>query len=77
MKGREAKEIEEAEGRRDLASLHPPTVGSRGTNRLLTAVHASISIVPGDNNCVCTTFCERMHVSKGVNSTLKVAKELQ
>lgn len=51
------EEIEEAQGRRDLASLHAPTVGSRGANCLLTAVHASISIVPGYNNCVCANFC--------------------
>lgn len=54
LTGERIKEKEETQGGGDLASLHPPTVGSRGTNSLLTAVYASISIVPGDNNSVCT-----------------------
>lgn len=49
-----------------MASLHPPTVGSKDTNRFLAAVHASISIVPGDNNCVCTqlsvNLCVRVSI---------------
>lgn len=67
--GKRIEEKEETQGGGDLASLHPPTVGSRGTNSLLTAVHASISIVPGDNNSVCAQLsvnvCVRVSIVHG------------
>lgn len=54
---KEKKKIQKRKERRGEERLgkHSPShsVGSRGTNCLLTAVHASISIVPGDNNSVC------------------------
>lgn len=53
MRGEQEK-IKEGEER--LAKHSPShSVGSKGTNCLLTAVHESISIVPGDNN---TTLCD-------------------
>lgn len=54
---------------------HSPShsVGSRGTNCLLTAVHASISIVPGDNN----SMCDCVSVCAHVITQLKVAMRWQ
>lgn len=52
--GQKRKGKERRGGQKRRLGRHSPShsVGSRGTNCLLTAVHASISIVPGDNNLV-------------------------
>lgn len=65
-------QTEEVLDRRHLASIPSShSVGNRGTNCLLTAVHASISIVPGDNNCVCMCVPASIHSQKWQTSAMR------